>query len=69
MKKWEEEQRQKAHVKRVIAAKPTLSKLLVTHLLETKGSVPRQAQAVPVIASSESTLINKSDYAPAPTVV
>ena len=25
MKKWEEEQRQKAHVKRVIAAKPTLS--------------------------------------------
>lgn len=26
MKKWEEEQRQKAHLKRVIAAKPTLSK-------------------------------------------
>lgn len=28
MKKWEEEQRQRAHVKRVNAARPTLSKKL-----------------------------------------
>jgi len=42
MKKWEEEQRQKAHVKRVIAAKPTLSKWHSTNILETKTSLPRQ---------------------------
>jgi hypothetical protein len=36
MKKWEEEQRQKAHVRRVIEAKPTLSKLYIHILTESE---------------------------------
>lgn len=31
MKKWEEEQRKKAHMRRVIQAKPTLSKICISN--------------------------------------